>query len=146
MGRRLRIVRFGPKPGEADRNPSANRTAVLPMRVSTKKNDLFGTSWLPGSDLGAVQVNLGRSRLGGDLELGQSTDSRNHLCKSRDPELAVQSIGAREISHHRSDSIRERLSLAAIGFGTLARSCANVSGRVREEQGKGLEFQHLCYC
>ena len=92
MGWRFRIVHFGSKPGKADGNASTNRAAVLPMRMSTKKNDLLGASGFPGSDLGAVEVNLGRCRIGGDLEFGEPTVARNHVGKAIDPELAIQSV------------------------------------------------------
>ena len=44
---------------------------------------------------------------------------------------------ARDPQSQESDSIQDRVPLTPIGFGILAESCANLSGRARRKQGNG---------
>src|SRR5580692_1182827 len=54
MHRSFGVVRLGAKPRKADRNSTANRQAVFPMRFVTYKDRLFGTHRLPRGHMRAM--------------------------------------------------------------------------------------------
>src|SRR5208283_2991490 len=79
--RRIEIVRFGAKPGEADWYAPSDRVSLFPPRVFAKKNYFLSAPGFPRGDVRAMQVHLRRCCGRGDAHFVQSAvvghDPRN---------------------------------------------------------------------
>jgi hypothetical protein len=99
------IVRLSSKPGKANGNATANRFAVLPVRLIADKDYIFSACGLPRGYLRAVQINLRCGCCGADLHFGQSAVSRYHLRNSCNGAAAIQCVNVFDLIHHKKNCI-----------------------------------------
>src|SRR5579863_8699875 len=92
--RRRRIIGLGAKPGKANRNPTADRLALLPMRLFAEEEYLFAACRPPRRDLCPVEIDLRRRRRCRHANLRQPTVAGDHCDYVWNSECAIKSVDA----------------------------------------------------